>query len=432
MIKAFIKRIPTHLWVAGSAWASRLISAALGLVSIRLLMKSLGTEQYALYAVLGGLQGWFFLTELGIGSSLQNHISERRAGGNQYDDFIVISGAIAIVLLFLSIIVLYFISPILGPAILKGSSPLSADDKGRHIFLMGLISIVASIGAIIYKIWYAEQKGYLANIIPAVASLMSLIAIVVVNDNVKTHKLYFSLIAAFGPAAILPGIVFLRRFMKSLKSNAICSKSILWPLLKRALKFWGFAVLGTGVLQIDYVLMSQLLPAREIVVYNLSTKIFALVFFIYSAVLSALWPVCAEEIARNRWDKVIVYTKKYIFLGTCLIVAVTVMLTWSMPHVINLLSPVNQVVVPIPFILLLGGYQIVRVWTDTFGTVLLSLSYLRPFWILLPFQAFFSGYLQWLLIPRFGIYGVVLGLIGSYLLTNFWGIPLAVYKRSKR
>ncbi len=55
-----------------------------------------------------------------------------------------------------------------------------------------------------------------------------------------------------------------------------------------------FSSLSIIVLQTDYIVMSQKLSAADIIKYTVTMKIFGLMFFIYTAVLQALWPVCAE------------------------------------------------------------------------------------------------------------------------------------------
>ncbi len=189
--------------------------------------------------------------------------------------------------------------------------------------------------------------------------------------------------------------------------------------------------MSAGVLQIDYLIMSQFLPAKDIVGYNLSNKIFSLAFFIYSALLMALWPVCAEAISRNEWLQVNRHVRKSIILGAGIIAVTTFCLIIFMPEMVNLLSPREQVTIPVLFIVLLGCYQLLRVWTDTYAMLLQSMSYLRPFWLYIPFQAILSFLLQWYLVKKLGIYGVVLGLMGSFIATACWALPFSFYRRMK-
>jgi O-antigen/teichoic acid export membrane protein len=423
------KRIPPHLLVAASAWAGRIVSAIAGLLSIRMLLQLLGTELYAVYAILGGLQGWYMLSDAGIGSSLQNFISERRAHNQPYNDLLASTAVVATILMFVSLLLLFLITPLLAPLILRGFPFLSSLEKSESFILVGSISIMGCTGNIIYKAWYAEHKGYLSNIIPALAALTSLAGIGFVANFVTTQLLYWSLFAVFAPPALFPLIAYLGKLVKTVESFPPLTFELLWPVLRRGLKFWLFAIMAAGVLQIDYIVISQFLSAKQIVAYNLATKIFALVFFVYTALLSAIWPVCAEAIARNTWDVVVRYLKKYILLGALLVAGVTLLLAFFMPVVVDVLSPKEQVVVPVTFIILLGCYQIMRVWTDMFGMILQSMSYLRPFLLVIPVQVGINMLFQWLWVPEYGLNGVVMGLMLSFLLTVSWALPYSFYLR---
>jgi len=110
----------------------------------------------------------------------------------------------------------------------------------------------------------------------------------------------------------------------------------------------------------------------------------------------------------------------------------TVLLVFLMPFVVKILAPREQISIPVLFILLLGGYQLLRVCTDTYRMVLQSMSYLRPFWLYIPFQVMLNLLMQWFLVPRLGVNGVVIGLIGSFSVTALWVLPVCFYKRIKQ
>ena len=64
--------VPDYLLVAASTWLSRILTTAISLVSIRILIDTLGVEHYAAYAVLMGTVSWFMLADFGTGQSQQN------------------------------------------------------------------------------------------------------------------------------------------------------------------------------------------------------------------------------------------------------------------------------------------------------------------------------------------------------------------------
>ncbi|EAY1564670.1 transporter, partial [Salmonella enterica] len=60
----------------------------------------------------------------------------------------------------------------------------------------------------------------------------------------------------------------------------------------------------------------------------------------------------------------------------------------------------------------------------TYAMLLQSMNYLKILWILVPLQAIIGGISQWYFSSTLGISGVLLGLIISFALTVFWGLPL--------
>jgi O-antigen/teichoic acid export membrane protein len=425
--------LPTHLLVAASAWISRAVLTLTQFAVVRIALSGLGLEKYAVFMLLTSLTGWFSLSDFGVGASIQNYISEARANGRPYNDFVAAGGIVAALLLFLTIVILYFASPFIAPLFLKQFLFLDGEEKSKLFFVTGALSIGAGLGGVVYKIWYAEQKGHLSNIVPAAASLCGLVGLVFVKHMNFANGLFLSLLAYMVPTTLFPLISLAWKELRNLR-ECLSIDNLLYTCrlaLKRGIRFWCFTVMAAGVLQIDYVIMSQFLVPRDIATYSISTKVFGLAFFIYNAILLALWPVFSEHIAKKQWERVIHYLKEYLVFGLVFMLVCTFALIWLMPVVVGLLSPRENIIVPLGFIILLGGYQMLRVWTDTFSTLLQSMNELSPLWLFVPLQAFISGGLQWYLTPRLGIYGVLCGLIGSFVFTVSWGLPVAVKRRYK-
>jgi O-antigen/teichoic acid export membrane protein len=425
-------KIPIHIVVASSAWISRLISAPVQLLSIRVLMDNLGLENYAVFALLTGLMGWFLIMDGGVAVSVQNYISEARAKNQPYNDLIATSGLLALILLSITVVILYFVAPYIAPLFLKNFLFLSEAEKTRLFFITGSLSIAAGVGCIIYKVWYAEQKGYLSNIVPAFAAIVGLAGLLLVKYAPAEDRLLLSLVAFIAPTALLPLAAMVvqqaNQERKYLKGQI---PEVARRILKRGFHFWLFAVITTAVLNVDYIVMSQFLAPHEIASYFIATKVFGLAFFVYNAILFAIWPIFSEALAKRDWNIVGRHLKSALIFGLVFMVISTLLLIWLMPVAVGLLAPNESIVIATEFIILLGIYQLIRVWTDTFSILLQSMNDLKPLWMAVPVQILISLGLQWELVQRFGMYGVILGLIGSYVLTVTWVLPLAVRNRHR-
>lgn len=430
--RGLLLRIPPHLYVAGSAWVSRVVTAATGIFMIRILTQSLGTQQYAAYAIFGGLMGWYSLSDMGIGSSLQNHISEKRAKGERYDQFIAASAILGLLFFLFFVVVLLLLSGVISSLVLRKFVFFTNEQKSLYFLVFGLLSIAASIGGTSYRIWFAEQKGYLANLSPAFASLVSFALVITVSASTKANSLFWVILAGFGPSAFLPVLAFIVQVVRKTSGPFTYDSAVVRPLLRRGLKFWLTGLLAAGVVQVDYLVMSQYLPPHEIVTYNLSSKVFMLLFFVYSSLLTAVWPLCAESAASNDWDSLMKHIRKSILIGFVLVITGTACFIVFRNQIVGLLSPNEFIDVPVGLILLFGFYYLLRVWCDVFAMVLQSMSYLRPFVIYIPVQAVLSIGIQILFTKEIGLKGVLVGLIASFLLTPAWILPWVVIRKKHR
>lgn len=426
----FARRIPTHLLVAASAWGSRVVIAICQLITIRILIGNLGTNQYAFYVLLAAIIPWFQLSDFGLGVSLQNFISERRATGDNYDS-LVVTGTIA-ASSFGLIILFFFVSiaGVLAPLYLKDIGAVPAQLSHYLFVFTVVISTIAGVGGMAVRIWYGQQKGYLANVILAVSSIVGLILVWLCSFIQGDIRLQLSVFSQFIPQALFLAIALLTICRTSYNNGGRFEKALLKPILKRSSRFFFFGIMASLTLQVDYIIISQVLATKDIVEYNIASKIFGIVFFIYNAIILAIWPSCSESLASKDWKTVDAIVAKALMAGFAIVVSATLLLMAAMPEVVGLLSAREKIVVPVGFLGVFGLYFCLRVWTDTYAMILQSMSIIRPFIIIVPIQAALSIIGQFVFSRYYGKYGVLIGLIVSYLLTVAWLLPLSV-KRIK-
>jgi len=279
------------------------------------------------------------------------------------------------------------------------------------------------------KVWYARQLGFLANVAPAIGPVIGFILIKLVAASAITDKLYWSCVAFFGPPAVLM-LIAASTLLRSISRQQL---ETIWRdiklILRRGRGHWLFAVLAAITLKVDYIVMSQVLRGDDIVSYNIASMIFTSIFFIYAALLAALWPSCAEAIARNQWHEIGGYLRRYISLGIVLIVIATSLIAFLRPQILHLLSPKTPVSLGLGLISVFGVYFVIRVWTDTFGMILQSISAMKIFLIAVPIEAAIAVALQILFVRRFGPMGIPAALIVAYLCTVSWIMPVTLYRK---
>lgn len=419
--------IPGFLVVAASTWLSRLLATAISLVSIRIVLDTIGVEHYAVYAVLMGTVSWFMLADMGTGQSLQNYISEDRATKQGYANDIVATAAITVVVIVIGIVVITILGGWPALHLLSQFDFLSDKDKYLSFTTVAVLVILTAGGSLIYRIWYAEHKGYLANIVLALSAVVALVGIYGVAESDVENKLYWCLIAANAPMAVLSIGSLMVRLSKTTGTSVEIVKKQLVKILRRGSRFWLFNVAAAGVMQIDFIVLSQYAPADQIVAYSISMKVFGTMAFMTGAVLQAFWPVCAEELANGNWLRIKLFIKRYLFWSVSFVVFFTFMFSIFNKEVYSIFSSKENVVIPKQFIILVGVMFIIRVWTDVFAVILQSINDMNILLLWAMIQAFIGFFLQIMLVPNYGIYGTIFALSLSWLLTVSWLLPKRVW-----
>lgn len=428
-------RVPNHIMVAASSWGARFVTASVQIVSIGIMIESIGNDGYAAFALLSALAAWAVLFDFGIGNALQNYISEFRAEGKEYGLYITVACLMSLVLLLVVIGLLYPLSFELSDIYLKNVNTAAISHKSTSLYLSISLFILISMGSLLVKIWFAEQKGWQANILLALSSVTGLALVYLAWHGYAISNLNFIMLLFYGPAASFPLIFLFYRMTQFFYSFGVPSGRDIYTvassIIRRGRAFWLFTLIATIVLQADYIVMSQKLNANDIVVYVLLMKIFTFISFFHSALLQALWPECVELRVRQQWSKLDGLVYRYIIIGVGLVISFTVAFLFLKSEIISFVSKGNVTDVDAGIVLMIGLYFIFRVWSDTYAMLHQSMNYLSPLWKLVPIQAVISLGLQWFLCDLIGLYGIVLGLILSFVLTVVVFLPLSYNKKIK-
>jgi len=418
-----LKKIPRHIFVAASGWGSRVIAAVVQILMIRLVVKTLGADNYAAFALLCALGGWFLLADFGLGFSLQNFISKSRAHGVEYGKLLKSAVKITFILFVFEITCLALLSPWTGSQLLRQFSFIGRFDKYVLFFSACSLQLIVGISQVAYKVWYGEQKGYLSNILPAFSQLLGFGAVTVtLHFRGRLEGLILSYLI---PQALI-GMFSLGYLWMEHSAEEGSGRQEMKPLLRNALAFGGFNLLVNFVLQADMPIVSHYLPPRQTATYAVISRVFSFIFIIYTSALLALWPVCGEHLAVHDWEPVKRYVRNYILGGWAIVVIFTLLVAYKLSLITSIIAPNAKLEAPVGAILAFGMYYVIRVWTDTYAMVLACRSHLYPLWISTPIQAILSVVFQIILIQRLGVQGAVWGMMGSFLFTAAWIVPWSV------
>ena len=399
-----------------SAYLSRSIILLCKFITVPILLMYLPKEEYAILAILGGLEAWFLLLDFGMGASVQNTLSENQVKGIAEGSFLKTTLLISLCSLLVGTLLLYQLAPSFSSFFLH---KISSVEKMRDIFLFaGVFFILGMWGSIGGKILVARQKGYQMYLVQSMAHLISLVCILSFGFLGK-----LSLISAIFFTLGIPALGSCLLAMK-IFSEVNWKGSLEWAMIKRARGFWLFSIMAALVSLSDSLIITRTLSIDEIVEYNILCKIFGVASFAYAAFLQVLMPECSQALLRGKVREVeqIIYKHCSIgVLGICLFTC----FVWCLSPFIERAFQISLGWIGI---IAFGLYLSTRVVADFFAMALQSHSKLTSFFYLVPIQAVLSLILQYFLSIHIGIAGILLGLSLSYALTVCWALPRQLKK----
>lgn len=406
-----------------AGWIARALVIILSLFNTRLLIELVGVEGLAVQSILISLATWFALLNFGIPSAVQNMISRYRVEGKDYERLKQTASSV-ILLIFAA-----FSPVVIGISITVKHLVLSRYPAVATttvvLFCVGLF--IAGLSVLFNQILYAEKRGHWPNVYPAINALcvtgfliaFRSLSILNINMVLMIFVIANILVAVF---AILQARVFRKWCL---------DRHILVVIWNDCRGFALFAFLSACVLGIDYLVMSRILSAQDIAVYNICQRVFMALFSLQAIILTSAWSSVSETIFAKQWGLVRKRIRNLLSIGGGMVVILGGIVMIFMGKIAEIISHSKITTVPMMLTFLFLVYVLLRIWSDTFAMALLSCNKTNVLNRYVPFQAAVSIVAQIWLGSKFGNVGIMFGLIVSFLATAVWILPRAFYKLTR-
>ena len=409
--------------VVVSAWTSRIVSALAMLYSLRVLSKALEQPEYAAFILFVGLVAWFNLADFGLGYAVQNAVTKRLAKGEIVSAEILTSYLILLATTVVVVLVLFiFKDPLAYLLFSKISEHGVILDEYTFIGVTSLLA-VSGMATMSTKILYAMHRGYVANTVTGLGSVVG-VGVLMVGVDGASDKILFAVVALYGPTVLLNLAFCGRQFFQAFQSPILISWRTVSSLLYSARGFFVFYFMAAAVLQVDYLIMSQKIAPQEIVHYFMVAKIFSFVSFINQAVLFAAWPRMTAIYATGDRAELTKIIRTLVITSILTTLSATVFVLALRVPLGSLLAPGSETEFRVSVILGFGVLALLRCLTDPFAIFLQSIDQMKPLILFAMAQAVIGGSLQWFLAETLGIEGILLALVLSFVLSVAWGLPL--------
>jgi O-antigen/teichoic acid export membrane protein len=413
--------IPNHLLVAISGWAQRVVGIVSNVFTIRFLTEGLGVDNYGAFAMLIWASSLCSLADFGLAGSLQNYISECRGRNLRYEKYIgtALFGGLTL-LLFFGICLLLFRGPLTGLVWSPAFNFIGPSNRVLYFSIAISLGLIWAIGVISFRIWIAEHRGYVPALLLTVTSVLSTFFIWRLTRHPPAN-FSLCLLAYFGPMTAAALCAYFYHATRAFLAYTEIRSETISQMGNRSIKMWLITGLGMLMTQTDLFIVSKFAPQSiDIVTYNFTQKIFNVAYQAYGALLLSILPLLAEMVHRHDKNGLEKMLRKYVGLGLGFLIAFFLVSPLVIPPICRFLSPKELVSIPSGLTLLFCIAAGCRIWNDSFCAVLMSANEFRFFFIWLPVAAFITVSAEILLGKRFGVYGVLIGVIIGATSTICW------------
>ncbi len=411
------RRIFHAVW---SGAAARLLSSALTLVSLPLAVRYLGAERYGVWATITSTVVWINLLDLGIASTLTNHISRAFALGDKtsatryFTNALVLTAgvsaiagtALAFVFQRINWIALFNVS-----AAVHAQEVTSTVAAAAALVLLGLPCNLAG------KLLAGYQELHRNNIAMcagAVASVAGLALGIVLRVSMAVLFVMSAGCLTFASLATLVVTVTCAKPWL-LPRPSLIDRCAIKELLNSGSSFFLIQVAGVVVFSSDNLVVSHYLGAAEVTPYSVTWRLVGLAALLQSLIFPALWPAYAEAYARRDYGWIrrtfTLTMKATVALNlACAVVLVlfgrTIIRVWAGPAA-----------VPTSYLLLaMGVWALISGFMSMESCLLAALNRTREQAVLSIVAAVMNIALSIALVRHIGSLGVIGGTILSYLL----------------
>jgi len=336
--------------------AIKLISSVVALVSVPLLLKTLGTSEYAVWVTSTALVAWLNLFDFGSGYSLKNKVTESLATGEFEELNVLIAGTFQFYICMSVAILLAFICSLYTIDVFKANKVLA-----MIIYLPIIFSFPLTLGHFIIQ---GRKKFNTFNLILMSQSMLWLVVVVLFSLSAlfigiwklaAFYSFFFFLTNLTILIASLKGMDFKWREIFNI-NNIKASKDS----LKVGYRFFLLQVSSLFLFSLGNILTYNHLTLKNVAEYDTINKVYVMGMTLFNVIISVLWAEVSH--AKALKDKsALMRLYKQLFLIALGFSLGTALFTLFVPYIIGIWTKQVirvQLITLVPFAILVTSQSL--------------------------------------------------------------------------
>jgi O-antigen/teichoic acid export membrane protein len=418
------KREKSILAFFATSLASRGLGIGCQFLQVPIALHFLGNEAFGLWVTLSSLGFILSYSDFGIGLGVQNQVAEALGRGEKKRaQQVFVTGLgflVAVMCVLLAVLVpLCLFTNTAG--MLRITDPAVAASTRSAILVVTLVWCLNVPLGLGQRVAYGAQLGWLHNTATTCSQVLML-ATTALGALLKVNMTMFFVLTFSGN--LLVSIVFLVYLLARLGWLRIQRSDFHLPYLRELSRlgiYFFFQQLATMVLfTMPPLILSATLGAGAVTPFNLAQRVLNLFTVVTNAVLLPIWPAYAEAKAQSDWH----WIRRTLYRSLVVVFAAAVipmlLVAPFLPKVIHWWTKSAELP-SLSLIWLLVAWNALTVIQQPFGYLLAGISKVRRATLYSVLTTVTGLIAIFLLIPRFGVNALPLGLIIGFIPFIFCG-----------
>lgn len=396
------------------------VSIVIGFIFVPLLLHHLGAIEYGIWLTLSSIIAWVSYFDIGLGNGLRNRFAESLAKGEHQLARIYVSTTYAGLSLIFGAFFLIFlaINPFLSwHDILK--APVSLENELNTLVIITFVLFLLRFALkLISMIIAADQRPAISNTFDPLASIISLIAILLLIQYAKPSLLNLGIVLGAAPAVVL-AIATVYFFRKDYKPYSPSIKLVNFKYFKDltglGIKFFIIQIAVVITMFTNNLIITQVVGPEAVASYNIAYKYFGILLMLFTIISNTYWSAYTEAYIKKdfAWIRRVTGNLVKGWFGILFILAL--MLAFSKP--LYILWVGDKIEIPFQLSAMTALFIAIYIWYIIFtyfingtGKITLQLYVSVTVAIMnIPISIFFASVLG------MGTAGVILGSCVTYL-----------------
>ena len=411
--------------LSGSAalFAARVFGTVASLVSVGILTRTLGREEFGLWSVIGAFVGFAGNFDFGLGQGLKNKLAalaarEKRDPALEGELFFSVLAFLAVIAI-ISAVLVGGLSVLVPWAHVLGVQNPALEGPAHAAVIAVVVLLLLNLPLNLNLAGFlAYQEAAKRSLFDVLQSVLLLVGVVLLAPVLSIAQFLTAYYVLFNVAALVALIVFIRQRAWTLpRLNRTRIWSTVKDLAASSVQFWLLGVAAIALFTTDPIIAARVTDLGTAGDFSIFQRLVVLLIGIHFTLLMPLWSAYTHAAENRDWDWIRRSLERSVGI-TILLFGVggilAVLLHGNVLHIWTGREFQNT-----PLMIVLAVWTLQYAWTNCFSVLLNSLNLIRTQVLVILVCALIHIPLSISLGNTFGIEGVVWGSIISLLPLTF-------------